>query len=155
MAITIALVVYEPTKVVRGAGITRLINSAAQFTAYTDLVRAPGIAAPEVTLREELLRRANAEPTDRPEVRCGTRAFQSALSSIYGPRSIATAVCAGYYGIGRIRKTGTATSESIGFFAVDSTGRWRLVGTVPDADNLEQTLPDGFPALLLERWANR
>lgn len=150
-----ALLVYEPTKVVRGARFARMTNSQVEFAAYTSLVRAPGVTVQEISAREQLLRRANAEPVDPPGLRCGTKALQSSLSSVYGPNSIRTAVCAGYYGIARIRKTGTATATSIGYFAVDQSGRWRLIATVPTDASVEDTIPDGFPKSLVERWAKR
>lgn len=155
VAITLVLVVNQPKKVVRGARFARMINSQTEFSAYRDLVRAPGLSVPEVTLRDTLLERANAEPIDAPELRCGPAAFQSALSSERGADAIGVTVCASYYGIGRIKKSDASPVAAIGFFAVDTGGRWRLVASVPTSADIEDSLPPGFPSVLPSRWANR
>jgi hypothetical protein len=155
IAITFAVVSYNPTTSVRGARYARFVPPKAEFSAYENLTRVPSLGIAEFTMREEGLRRVNVLPVRPPSENCSRKAFQTALSSDYARNSIASSICAGYYGIGNIRKTGKAAAASIGFFAVDRSGRWRLVGTVPNDDNLEKTLPDGFPVSLLKRWAQR
>jgi hypothetical protein len=146
---------YEPKQAVQGGKYARMFNPDEDYSAYTNLVRAPRLAVAEVTPEEQLLRRDKVGPLKPPDENCNPKGFQSALNSDYEPDSIRTVVCAGYYGIARIRKTGIAPSASVGFFAVDATGRWRLVSTAPNPDNLEKTLPDGFPTSLIDRWAKR
>jgi len=155
VAITVFLMNYKPKTVVPGAKYINMLSADQEFSAYTNLARAPRLAVADITPQEQLLRRDRVGPLKSPDENCGPKAFQSALSSDYAPDSIRTGVCAGYYGIATIRKTGTAPSGSVGFFAVDSIGRWRLVSTVPNPDNLEETLPDGFPTSLIDRWAKR
>jgi len=155
VAITVFLLNYEPKKVTEGGKYIAMFSADQEFSAYTNLARAPHLAVAEITPREQLLRRDRVGPLKPPDENCSPKGFQSALSSAYAPNSIRTVVCAGYYGIARIRKTGIAPSASVGFFAVDATGRWRLVSTAPNPDNLEKTLPDGFPTSLIDRWAKR
>jgi hypothetical protein len=155
LAISVIALTYEPTRRVQGARFMRMFNSGEDFSAYTNLVRAPGLVIPETSKREQLLRPARTVPQEPPSPNCGPDAVRSALSSDFKSDSVRSVVCAGNFGIARIRATGADAATSLTFFAVDSTGRWRIVSIVPNDSDVEETLPDGFPASLLDRWSNR
>ena len=144
-----------PTRAIPGARFIKIFTSGDDYSAYTNLVRPPNLDVPELTTGGELLRPARTVPRNPPRLKCGSEAFQSALGSAEGTESVRSILCAGNYGIGRIRREGTPNSSPVGFFAVDVTGRWRLVSTVPGDDDLEATFPDGFPESLLDRWEKR
>lgn len=155
LTISFAAITCEPTRRVQGARFMRMFNSKDDYSAYTNLVRVPSLAIPEISQREQLLRPARTVPQNPPSLKCGPEAFRSALSSDFESKSIRSVVCAGNYGIARIRARGASDSASLTFFAVDSTGRWRIVSIVPNDADVEETLPDGFPASLITKWAER
>jgi hypothetical protein len=155
LTISFAALTCEPTGKIPGARFIRMFNSGEDFSAYTNLVRAPGLAIPEISKREQLLRPARTVPRNPPITKCGPNAVRSALSSDFKSDSVRSVVCAGNYGIARIRGSSAGDSVSITYFAVDSTGRWRLVSIVPNDSDVEEALPEGFPVSLIERWSRR
>ena len=155
LTISFAAITCEPTRRVPGARFMRMVNSKDDYSAYTNLVRVPGLAIPEISQREQLLRPARTVPQNPPSLKCGPEAFRSALSSDFESNSIRSVVCAGNYGIARVRATSVDESASLTFFAVDSTGRWRIVSIVSNDADVAETLPDGFPTSLITKWANR
>lgn len=155
IAISVIALNCEPTRTGPGAKFMKMFTTGEDYSAYTNLVRVPGLAIDEISQREQLLRPARTVPKNPPSLKCGSKAFRTALSSDYEPDSIRSVVCAGNYGIARIRSTGTGSPVDVGFFAVDPTGRWRLVTTVSGDADIKESLPDGFPATLITRWAKR
>jgi hypothetical protein len=97
-------------------------------------------------------------PTTFPRViaryKCGTTAFESALTSAYGPDSIGNVACIGFYGIGTVRSSGPGAPGGIGFFGVDTSGFWRLVSLIQSDGDVAASLPMGFPPSLLKFWSN-
>jgi hypothetical protein len=84
---------------------------------------------------------------------CGAAAFESALSSTYGPNSVGGVACIGFFGIGTVKSLGPGAPGGIGFFKVDDSGLWRLVYMVESDGDVAASLPVGFPYDLLRIWS--
>jgi hypothetical protein len=142
----------------------------------TVLVPVPLVTARAATTPQELFVRSRAEivaPTvseplttsstsPKPVItiprvvaryKCGTAAFESALTSAYGPDSIGNVACIGFFGIGTVNSSGPEAPGGIGFFGVDNSGFWRLVSMIQSDGDVAASLPTGFPPQLLRIWS--
>ena len=160
-----------PAEVAVGNGYVR-----EEAVPITVLVPVPLVTARAATTPRELLVRSRAEivaPTaseplttsstsPKPVItiprvvaryKCGTAAFESALTSAYGPDSIGNVACTGFYGIGTVNSSGPAAPGGIGFFGVDNAGFWRLVSMIQSDGDVAASLPTGFPPSLLKFWS--